>query len=153
MADDLQQMAAKLRKVADQLNGNELRRITTRVAQRAKTVAIPAIDPNTLSRWGRGARKGGYKVQARYDVKSDHEAELRPTVAPLAALLEKGSGTTWKAPRRRGAARRRRGTVGTYTRAKVPARESWSKASHVVADKTPGFVDEEVRRVLREVYR
>lgn len=152
MADSLQQAAAKVQRVAEQLSGGALRQVVTRVGARSKAVAIPAIRPNTLSHWGRGRRKGGYRVQARYDLKSDHEAELKPTVPPLAALLEKGSGTTWKAPRRRGSARRKRGTVGTYQRAPVPPREAWTKASVVVNREAPKFVDDEVQRVLRSVF-
>jgi hypothetical protein len=152
MADDLKQFAAKLDRLGHALDGSSLRQITTRVATKSKMVAIPAIQPNTLSHWGRGGKKGGYHVQARYVVLSDHEAALRPTVPPLAALLEEGSGSTWKAPRRRGAKRRKRGTVGTYTRTPVPARHAWSKVAPPVAAKVPGFVDEEVQRVLRGIF-
>jgi len=66
--------------------------------------------------------------------------------------LEKGSGTTWKAPKRRGSARRKRGTVGSYTRARVPARHAWSKAAAAVRPQVPKWVDEEVQRILRDVF-
>jgi hypothetical protein len=144
------QFRAKLDKLAAKLDGSSLRQITTRVATKSKANAIGAIEPNTLSHWGKGGK--GYHVQARYEVKSNTTAVIQPTVVPLAALLEKGSGTTWKAPKRRGSARRKKGSVGSYTRAKVPARHAWTKAQEKVIAEVPPLVHKEVRRVLGEVF-
>lgn len=152
MSEDLKALAKKFGQVNELLTGSSLRQIMTRVGARSKTVMAPAITPNTLSHWGRGAKKGGSKVQARYTVKDDNTVELLPTVLPLAALLEKGSGTTWKAPKRKGSARRKKGSVGTYTRAKVPARHSWSHASVVVDKAAPEFIHDEVSKVLGKVF-
>jgi hypothetical protein len=151
-SSSLSEVAAKLDKVGKALDGRSLRQITQRVGAKSKPVAAMAVSPNTLSHWGRGGRKGGYKVQARYEVLSDHEVALRSTVPPLAGLLEHGSGTTWKAPRRRGSARRKKGSVGTYTRARVPARNAWSKVAGPVAAKAPAYVADEVERVLRGIF-
>lgn len=152
MSEDLSALFKKFGQVNDLLNGSSLRQIVTRVGARSKTVMAPAITPNTLSHWGKGSRKGGYKVQARYKVTSDSIVELLPTMLPLAGLLEKGSGSTWKAPKRKGSKRRKKGTVGTYTRKPVPARHAWSHASAVVDKAAPGFIHEEVSKVLGKVF-
>lgn len=152
MADTPAQAAAKFGQLAARLSGRDRRLITERVAAKTKPVAAAAIDPDTLSHWGRGSKKGGHHVKARYVIKSDTTVHLYPTIPPLAALLEKGSGTTWKAPRRRGSARRRRGSVGTYTRARVPARRAWSKAAAAVEPVAPKIVDQEIQRILRDVF-
>lgn len=150
MADTLPQFEAKLGQVAAKLSGGALRQITVRVATKSKANAIGAISPDTLSHWGRSGK--GYHVKARYEVKSNTTAVIQPTVVPLAALLEKGSGTTWKAPKRRGSGRRKKDSVGSYTRAKVPARHAWSKAQAKVVAEVPPLVHKEVRRVLGEVF-
>jgi hypothetical protein len=142
----------KLQQVNELLDGTSLRQITTRVANQAKTVAIPAISPATLSHWGKGGKKGGYVVKARYEVKSNSQAVIQPTIPPLAALLEEGSGSKWAAPRKRGSKRRRKGTVGSYTRTPVPARHAWSKVVAPIAAVVPRTVDEEVRKVLGRVF-
>lgn len=152
MADTPQQFAAKLRKLEDRLSGRDMHVITERVARKAKPVAAAAVEPDTLSHWGRGAKKGGYHVKARYDIKTDTQFALYPTIPPLAALLEKGSGEVWKAPRRRGSSRRKRGSVGTYTRAPVKARRSWTKAAEAVRQPIPRWTDEEIQRILREIF-
>lgn len=142
----------KLDLVGKGLSGSQLRQITTRVGGKAKAAIVPDVHPDGLSNWGRG--RGG-KVTARYDVKSDSEVAVIPKPPSLAVLLEAGSykaGTTWKAPKRRGSKRRKRGTVGTYTRARVPARHSWSNAVRTNEPKVPRWVDEEVQRLLRQVF-
>ena len=154
-SSSLAEVGAKIGKINDALKGRSLRRITERVGAKAKPVAAKAVSPDSLSRWGRGRKRGGYKVAARYKVLSDHEVAEQPTVAPLAALLEFGSyksGTTWKKPKRRGSARRKKGTTGTYTHERVPARKAWSKAEPPVEANAPRFVDEEVERILREIF-
>jgi hypothetical protein len=148
MSDSLADVAHKFGQVKEALDGSSLRAITTRVGAKSKTLIVPAISPNTLSHWGRG----GKTVKARYDVKSDHLVEILPTMVPLAALLEKGSGTTWKAPRRKGSARRRKGTVGSYTRTAVPARHVWSNAAPVISKAAPGLIHDEVSKVLGRVF-
>lgn len=154
-SSSLAEVGAKIERVNDALTGRSLRRITERVGARSKPVAAKAVEPASLGRWGRGRKRGGYKVAARYKVKTDSVVAIQPTVPPLAALLEEGSykaGTTWKAPKRRGSKRRKKGTVGTYTHARVPARKAWSKALPPVQEKAPRFVDEEVQRILREIF-
>lgn len=148
----LDQVAAKVGQVQRAFDGRELERIVNRVGLKEKPIATAAINPNTLSHWGRGAKKGGYRVEARYKPLGGPEVAIFPTVPPLAALLEFGSGTTWKAPRRRGGPRRRKGSVGTYTRSPVPPRNAWSKAEGPIRASAPRFVDEEVQRVLRGIF-
>ena len=155
MADSLADFGHKIAKLQRLLSGGEMRRVTERVAQKSKPIAAAAVSPNSLSHWGKGGKKGGYRVAARYEMLSDTQAAIRPTVPPLAALLELGSykaGTTWKAPRRRGSARRRKGTVGTYTRSAVPARHAWTHAANAVKPVVPKLYDAEVQRVLGEVF-
>jgi hypothetical protein len=151
MADDFTTAAKHLQQIATDLHGLSLRQITTRVAAKAKSLAQPAISPATLSHWGKGGKKGGYTVKARYDVLADNQAAVYPTIPPLAALLEEGSGTTWASPKRKGSKRRKKGTVGSYTRTRVPARHAWSKAARPVEAAVPRLYDEEVQRVIRKV--
>jgi hypothetical protein len=148
MAGDFADLKRKLDGVGNALTGAAVRQITTNVAVKSKAAATSAISPKTLSHYGRKS----VTVKARFDVKSDHEAELKPTPAGLAALLEKGSGTTWKAPKRRGSARRKRGTVGSYQRGKVPARQAWTKGVSAFAPKVSGWVHDEVARALGSVF-
>lgn len=152
MSDSLAEFGQKLDRVGSALDGSQLRGITDRVAAKGKPILSGGIAPNTLSHWGKGGRKGGYKVAARYTVLSDHEVKMYPTIPSLGALLERGSGTTWKAPKRKGSPRRKKGSVGTYTRAKVPARESFTKGVDVMGPKVPGLVHDEVVDALRKVF-
>lgn len=152
MAGEFAELTGKLDRLHKALDGSALRGITERVGQRSKTVAIPAISPNSLSGWGR-RRRG--TVKARYILKSDHEVQVSPTVPPLAALLELGSykaGGTWRAPKRRGSTRRAKGSVGSYQRANVPARNAWSKAGDEIKDKAPRFIHDEVERVIGGIF-
>lgn len=144
-APDLTRKIVALR---SEFEGAALRTITTNVAVRAKTVANDAISPRTLSHYGRRT----VTVTARFDVVADGVAVMKPTPAALAALLEKGSGTTWKAPKRRGSKRRKRGTVATYHRAPVQARGAWSKGVSAFAPKVVEFVHNEVVRALGKVF-
>lgn len=153
MADSVAEFAAKLDLVRNGLSGSQLRAITTKVGGKAKKAIPPDIHPAGLSNWGK--RKKGAKITARYDVKSDHEVAILPKPPALIALLEKGSyksGTSWKAPKRRGSKRRTKGSVGTYTHARVPARNSWSKAVRRNEPQVPRWVDEEVQALLRKVF-
>jgi hypothetical protein len=151
MADTLKQFGRKLDQLGRAVSGGALRQITTRVAGEAKKIASPAVDPHSLSHWGK--RKGSYAVRARYQVKSDTEASLRPTVPPLAALLTFGGRGPWKKPRPRGGGRRKRGTGGgTYERAPVPARHAWISAANRAGDAVPRLVHQEVLRVLSRTF-
>lgn len=133
--------AGKLDQLGEAFSGGEVRVITERVARRLKPDMAAAVEPRTLSGWGRGARRGSYKVGARYDMAGDN-AVMAPTVKALAALLNDGSGTEWKGTRRRTA----------YTRTAVPARHAWQPAIGVAHDNTARYVDEEVQRVLRRLF-
>lgn len=148
MAEEFAELKRKVEEVRKSLDGSALRQITMSVGVKSKGAAMGAIEPKTLSHYGRR----GATVKARFDLKSDHEVVLKPTPPGLSALLEKGSGTTWKAPKRRGSARRKRGTVGSYHRARVPARHVWTKGVEAFAPKVPGWVHEEVVRVLRSLF-
>jgi hypothetical protein len=153
MPDTMAQFTAKLGLLHEQLNGASLRQITTKVAAKSKETAVGAIDPNHLSHWGRGRK--GYTVKARYELKSDGQAVVQPTIAPLIALLEDGSGDRWSAPKRRGSARRKKGTAGKrsgYDRRPVPPRHAWTKAVEKIEPPIPGLIHDEVQRVLREVW-
>lgn len=153
-SSSLAQVVAKVGAINDHLSGGNLAAIVHRVGVRAVPIAQAAVDPQSLSRWGRGKSKGG-KVGAKLNEKAGSEVAIVPTVPPLAALLELGSykaGGTWKAPRRRGAPRRKKGTVGTYSRANVPARHAWQKTYAPVERAVPRFVDEEVRKVLGGIF-
>ncbi len=142
----------KLTKFQRAVTGHELRGITTRVAGKAKPILTAGITPDTLSHWGRGAKRGGYHAKARYDIKSDSVARMSATPKPLVALLEKGSGTTWKSPKRKGSKRRQKGSVGTYTRTKVPARKSFTHGEDVLRPRVGALVHQEVERVLRGIF-
>jgi hypothetical protein len=153
MADSWAQFQAKLEAMKHQLDGTALDQITTRVAAKTKTAAVGAISPNTLSHWGKSGK--GYTVKARYEMKGPGQAVIQPTIAPLAALLEKGSGDRWSPPKRKGSARRKRGTAGKssgYNRTPVPARNVWTNAIATFEPPIPGLVHEEVQRLLREVW-
>lgn len=152
MADTPAQAAAKFQKLADRMSGRDVGIISRRVAQKVKPIASAAVSPDTLSHWGRGGRRGSYVVKARYTIEPESRVNLYPTIPPLAALLEKGSGTVWKAPRRRGQKRRKKGSIGTYTRAAVPPRRAWSKVAAAIEPVAPRVVDEEVRRILGEIF-
>lgn len=152
-SSSLQEVAGKVGRIEDAVSGQALAGIVRRVGAKSKPIAQQAINPTSLSRWGRGSKRGGAKVAARYKVVSAHEVAIQPTVAPLAALLELGSykaGGTWKAPKRRGSKRRKR--VGTYYHGPVAARKAWSKSYPPVERAAPRFVDEEVQRVLRGIF-
>lgn len=155
MADSFADVGRKLDTIQKGMNGSSLRQITTRVGAKAKTAMPPRIQPAGLRNWGRGGKRGSYKITARYDVKSDHEVLVTPKPLPLVGLLEKGSykaGTTWKAPKRRGSARRKKGSVATYTHAHVPARESWSHSVSATAPEVPRWVLAEVEKLLKQVF-
>jgi hypothetical protein len=152
MPDNLEEFAAKLDRLNTALSGGSLRQVVTRTSLKAKTATVPRIDPATLSHWGRGSKRGGYSVTATYNVLDDQTAELKPTTPPLAGLLEHGSGSTWKAPRRKGSPRRRKGSVGTYQRTPVPARHVWTRAVAPLDGQIPGWVHDEVQNVLRGIF-
>ena len=118
---------------ANQLSAGNLRRVMQRVGEESVDAVTPAIRPNSLSHW----RGGGARVGARYRIKSNTQVVVQPTVAPLAALLEDGSGSTWHSRRGR-----------SYARRPVPPRGAWSKAAGRVADIAPKVVGDEVRRML-----
>lgn len=83
-----------------------------------------------LSGYGRGRNRGRVRAEARFDKAPGLKVIVEPTKRSrgLWALLEHGSRSgQWKTPRRRGQ-RRARGTVGTYSRAPVPPRNTWSEA-------------------------
>jgi hypothetical protein len=154
VSTSMAEVAAKVDRLQGQFDGRALAAITHRVGARAVPIAANAVDPKSLSHWGRGRSRGG-KVGAKLRDQAGSEVAIVPTVPPLAALLELGSykaGGTWKAPRRRGAARRKRGSVGTYQRANVPARGAWRKTYGPVERAVPRFVDEEVQRAIRGVF-
>jgi hypothetical protein len=155
MAESFADLERKVDTVKNGLTGSSMRAITTKIGGRAKAEMPPKIQPSGLRNWGRGGKRGGHKISARYDVKSDHEVKVTPSPAPLVGLLEKGSykaGTVWKAPRRRGAAKRKKGTIGTYQHARVPARRSWSAAVHSVEPQVPRWVHDEVAKLLKQVF-
>jgi hypothetical protein len=155
MADSFADLERKLDAVQKGLSGAALREVTTKVGAKAKVALPPKIQPGGLYNWGRGGKRGSYKITARYDVKSDHEVAVSPNPKPLVGLLEKGSykaGTTWKAPKRKGSARRKKGTVGTYTHARVPARNSWSHGVQAIEPQVPVWVEAEVRKILGRVF-
>lgn len=141
-------LTKKVLKVRSELEGARLRKITTNVAVRSKAIANQAIAPKTLSHYGRKA----VTVQARFDVVDDGTAVIKPKPAGLTALLEKGSGSTWKSPKRKGSARRKRGTVGSYQRRPVYGRGAWSKGMDAMRPKVAEFVHNEVVRALGEVF-
>jgi hypothetical protein len=148
-------LTSKLAKLLDEFEGTHLRGITTRVATQAKAITTKAIDPTGLSNYGRGKRKGAGTVKARFDLIGNGHAVLKPAPPALAALLELGSyksGTSWKSPKRRGSKRRKRGTVGSYTRGAVPARGAWSRGTAAAKPEVAGLVHEEVVRAVRKVY-
>ena len=133
--------AGKLDTLADAFTGAQRRVIVERVARRLKVDMAAAVHPKTLSHWGRGKRRGGYTVKARYDMDGD-AAVMAPTVKPLAALLQEGSGTEWSGTRRRAG----------YTRAAVAPRRAWDPAKTAAHDNTTRYVDAEVQRVLRRLF-
>lgn len=87
-----------------------------------------------LSGFGRGVRRGTIAADVRFDVESPRRVLMfapAKRAAGLWKLLEAGSykaNGQWRMPRRRGRGRRAKGTVGTYPRASVPARRTWTKA-------------------------
>jgi hypothetical protein len=146
VTDTPAQFAAKLDDLASTFDAQTIRIITERVARKLKAPMTDAIQPNTLSHWGKGKRRGGYTVKARYDMRGQN-AVLAPTAKPLAALLEEGGKGPWNNPRRG-----RRSSGGTYQRAGVTARHAWRPAVHVAQDQAAHLVDVEVQRVLRRLF-
>ncbi len=129
-------IVAKYQRFAKQLEGAQLRGVTTRVANGAKDILSSGINPAALSGYPAGP------VKAKVKVESNERAVLTPTPAGLGALLEKGSGTSWKGGRGRRA----------YRRSKVPARGAWSKGVGPATAKVPELVHDEVVRALGQVY-
>jgi hypothetical protein len=155
MSESFGDLEQKIDQVQKGLNGSALRDITGRVGGKAKVALPPKIQPGGLSNWGRGAKRGGYTIKARYDLKSDHEVMVTPSPLPLVGLLEKGSykaGSTWKAPKRRGSARRKKGTISTYNHAHVPAREAWSKGVRGIEPQVPRWIHDEVVKLIGQVF-
>lgn len=151
MSDSFADAAAKIDKIQKGLNGQALRQITTKVAGRYKGAIVPKVQPSGLSHYGRGGKRGSYVVKARYTIKSDSQALVTPTPPGLSALLEKGSGTTWKAPKRKGSKRRKKGSITSYQRAAVRPRHAWSKATDQVNPQVPPWIAAEVHKLLKDV--
>ena len=152
MPDTLAECQRKFGAVKSALSGESLDQIVNRVALEAKKVATDAVSPNSLSHWGRGWKKGGYRVQARYLLKGNGQAVILPTVPALAALLTDGAKGPWHNPKRKGSKRRKKGTGGTYQRAPVPPRAAWTKAQEAIKPVVPKEVDKQVQQVLRQVF-
>jgi hypothetical protein len=142
------QFVAKLDDLASTFDPRTLRIITERVARALKAPMTSAIHPNSLSGFGRGARRGSYTVKARYDMDGNN-AVMSPTIKPLAAILEEGARNPWDNPKRSSG---RRKTVGYYYRAPVPARHAWQPAIRVARSETGRLVDLEVQKVLRRLF-
>jgi hypothetical protein len=79
----------------------------------------------TLSRFGRGRSRGRIKAEARFDPQPGLKLVISPSKRSrgLWAFLEFGSKGAWHYPKR---GRKRRD--GTYSRAPVPARRTWTTA-------------------------
>lgn len=133
-------MGARFADVGAAFTGAALRQVTERTARNAKTRTVAAMQPRTLSRYGRGRRRGNVKTGARYDVRDDSTAVIRPTVPGLAALLQFGARGPWH-----------RGRT-TYNRAPVPARQVWAQAVTAGVARVGEDVDAEVQRVLRRTF-
>lgn len=137
------QAAARLGDAAASVAGKGSEKALAAAGVEAKTVMVRGShrdigSDETLSGYGRRRNRGRVPVQARFDPAPGLRIIVEPTKRSrgLWALLEAGSakaGPTWKTPRRAGV-RRARGTVGTYTRAAVPARHTWSQSVPSAAD-------------------
>lgn len=126
-------------RVASTFDTGPIAQALTRAGVAGKPAWWPAAAADTggdrqLSGFGRRTRRGRITLDVRFDV---DQATTRLTFTPSRPsvgawkLLEAGSykaGSQWRAPRRRGAARRRRGEVGRYTRSPVPAKGTWSRS-------------------------
>jgi hypothetical protein len=140
MSDDLVALAGKFDGVAAAFTGGGLRQVTERTARNAKTRTVASMSTRSLSRYGRGKRRGAVKTGARYDVKSDSTAVIKPTVPGLAALLQFGGTGPWD----------RKGT--TFQHAPVPARHIWEQAVGRGVERVGEDVDAEVQKVLRRTF-
>jgi len=95
VADDWATLNRKLGDIASQLQGPSMRKVTTRVATRAKKVALGeyrrAVGADLrLSNWRRGTG-AGVKIGVGFDLVSDHAARIRPRPSGPAKVVEDGS--------------------------------------------------------------
>lgn len=155
MADTFASFSGRVERFADDVAGRALRETLEKIGQAAKKDAAEAVSGDlgdlSMSNWRRGRP---IPIQARYEVRSDHEVELMPTPRSRGPwrVLEDGrqavaAGGQVEVGRRRkdGTRRTKRSRGQGSTRAK----QTWSDAMALMDRRTPDRIDAEVKRAIR----
>ena len=140
MADsDFSQLVSVVGKLAAVLAGPDLKRITSRVAFLAKQDALQALDGDLP---GRKFTHWRPKLGVGYEITSDTTATLAPRPGGPWKVLDEGRSPGGKYSRKR-----RRFVAWGSTH----GRHTWQHAVvYKVGQETPGRVDDEVQKSIRE---
>jgi len=151
--------AERVGRTADALSGGRLKEITGRVALAAKGDVLDQVGNDVgsdrrMSGWGR------VRFNAGYELTSDHTAELEPRPSGPWGVLEHGRKAKPAGQPKRKTHKVYRTPAGLRTASRErPFRQgstrghrTWSVAVRKIDAETPKRVDDEMGRVLAEVW-
>jgi hypothetical protein len=152
-------VAYRMNRLAGALGSEALRQLSETAALTVKKTALDQLvrtvgGDRAISGYGRRQRRGRVKGDVGYDYEGAGVSFVKYRPPGYWTLLEEGSykaGGQWKAPRRRGAPRRQRGTVSTYTRSPVRPRRTLTKATALAEPKVRAAVEEAFHDVVADV--
>lgn len=156
MAEGFGLVAVRMNRLARSMGGDGLKALSETAALTVKKEAerqlvIAVGGDRALEGYGRGRRRGRVKGSVGFDYVGKGASDIKYRPPGMWVMLERGSyksGNTWKAPRRRGSARRARGTVGSYTHEPVRARGTVATIKRNAEPKIPPAVEQELRRLI-----
>lgn len=137
MAEGFGVVAVRMDRLAGQLDSRAVQQMSEAGALAMKDEATRRLvltvgGDRSLSGYGRGARRGRVKGTVGFDYEDRGTSLIKYRPPGFWTLLEAGSykaGGTWKEPKRKGSARRKKGSIGTYRRSPVRARRTLTKAT------------------------
>ena len=159
MADTFESYARRLDKLNRSLSGPDMKQLLGTVGMAAKKDAAEAVagdlGDHSMSHWRRGAP---IPIEARFDVKSDSEVEVMPSPrsrGPWRVLEDGrkgGSATDMVQVGRRRKDGTRRGKSRGRNQGATSGKATWSDGEALMAQRTPGRVQEEHVKALRSAF-
>lgn len=159
MADDFATYARRIERLNKALSGPDKRKVLTRLGVEAKKDVAEAIKSDlgdlSMSNWRRGRP---INITSRFDIKSDDTLEVTPSPrarGPMRVLEEGrrgGSASDLVQGRRTKSGNRRRGRARGRNQGATAAKNTWSDAERLIADRTPQRVDQAHQQALRAAF-
>jgi hypothetical protein len=149
MADDFASFNRKLDDFRSELDGTKLKAKLDQIGKAAKDDAAKAVQGDlgdqSMSNWRRGSP---FKIEARYDLKGDHEIEVTPTPrarGPWRVLEDGRRGGSATDLVLVGRVRKKSGTRRAKSRGRnqgaTAGKNTWSEAVEIMERETPKRVD------------